>query len=177
MAAADANLSVAIFAAVSALLGPLAAVLVTLYWERTRRSREERQTILQTLLATRGHPADPSYSWAIRTTPLHFSSSKGVLAAHASYMDAVRFKPATDQQERHVEEMGRRQGILISEMLKDLGYRGLTSEQVEAYTAQGWVDREEVTLRAMEALPQIAVSAKRSADSADELLSRMPEKG
>lgn len=172
-----ANLIVAISSIAATLTGPIAAVLITLRWEQIRRSREERQLILQTLLATRGRHADPSYSWAIRTTPLHFARNKEVLSAHASYMDAVRLEPTAENRERADAEIGRRQGILISEMLKDLGYRGLTAEQIEAYTAQGLADREELLMRALQALPHIAISAKRSADASEELIKRMPSPG
>ncbi|HRO02936.1 MAG TPA: hypothetical protein PLS69_04965 [Terricaulis sp.] len=168
------NLVVAICAIVAAVVGPIAAVVITLVWERVRKSREERQLILQTLLATRGRHADPGYSWAIRTTPLHFARNKDVITAHAAYMDAVRLQPTAENRERADAEIGRRQGVLISEMLKDLGYRGLTAEQIEAYTAQGLADREELLMQALRALPHIAISAKRSADASEELIKRMP---
>lgn len=151
----------------AALMGPVAAVCITLAWERHRRVREQQQLLLQTLLATRGRYADPSYSWAIRTVPLHFSSASKVMAAHVSYMDTVRFEPSPENLEKHGEEAGRRLGILISEMLQSLGYKGLSAEQVEQYTARGLADRERLIERALEALPYIAFNAKRSADSAE----------
>ncbi|MET0181274.1 MAG: DUF6680 family protein [Caulobacterales bacterium] len=174
MNAETTNFIVAIGSITAALVGPVAAVLITLRWESIRRSREGRQTLLQTLLATRGRASDPSFSWAIQTTPLHFSQNRSVVNAHALYMDQVRLRVPPEQQAAHDSEIGRRLGLLISEMMKDLGYRGLTSEQIEAYTAQGLADREELFRRALIALPVIAFHANRSADAAEQLLARMP---
>lgn len=153
----------------AALMGPITAVVITLAWERHRRLVDQQLLLLQTLLATRGRYADPSFSWAIRTVPLHFVRSAKVQAAHREYMNAVRYQPAEADRERHEIEMGRRLGILISEMLQVLGYKGLTSEQIEGYTAHGLVMREQLIEQALYALPQIAKSLERSANSAQEM--------
>jgi hypothetical protein len=159
-------------------MGPVLAVIITLVWERHRRAREQQLLLLQTLLATRGRYADPSFSWAIRTIPLHFSGHKAVKSAHSDYMNAVRFEPNDADREKHEAEMGRRLGILISAMLVALDYKGLTAEQVEEYTARGLAMRELWIEQALRALPHIAFSLDKSANAAqkltDNVLSNVP---
>lgn len=156
------------------VLGPILAVAITLWVEHSRRAREAKRTILQALLTTRGRYADPSYSWAIRAARLEFARCPRVIAALDAYLNQVRVRAPNDDVEAHHRESERREGVLISEMLKDLGYAGLTSEQMENYTAQGLADRERLLQLALEALPHIAFSARRSAEAAEQLLKRMP---
>jgi Family of unknown function (DUF6680) len=166
---ADTNLMMGLGMILAAFGGPIAAVLITLAWERSRRKREQKETILQTLLATRGRHADPGYSWAIRTIPMHFSRNAAVMKAHSEYMDIVRLGPTPENEEKQNIEAARRQGLLISEILQALDYKGLTAEQIEVYTARGLADREYLLEQALQALPHIAFSAKRSADYAEEM--------
>ncbi len=66
--------------------------------------------------------------------------------------------------ERQNIEAARRQGLLISEILQALDYKGLTAEQIEVYTARDLADREYLLEQALQALPHIAFSANRSAE-------------
>src|SRR5690349_15407424 len=143
------------------VVGPIAAVAITLIFEHFRRQREAKRSILQTLLVTRGRYADPAYTWAIRAIRLEFAKSSAVMSAYEQYLHAVRLKPAPEQMEQHSREAGRREGLLISEMLKDLGYHGLSSEQIEAYTAEGLAMREELMERALRAIAILPVVADR----------------
>lgn len=169
----DTGLLASVGMILAAVLGPVTAVLITLFWERARRTHDQKQTVLQTLLATRGRYADPGYSWAIRTVPIYFSQNADVMKAHSDYLDSVRLEPSPENRERQDQESGRRQGVLISEILKDLGFKGLTSEQIEAYTAQGLADREILLENALRALPHIAISAKRSADYSEAIATKV----
>lgn len=159
---------------VGIVLGPIFAVAITLITESYRTQREAKRTILHTLLTTRGRYADPGFSWAIRAAHLEFARSPKVRAVLEAYLNQVRIRPTSGAEEPHHRESSRREGVLISEMLKDLGYAGLTSEQIESYTAQGLVDRELIFQYALEAMPHLAISAKRSADAAEEMLKRLP---
>jgi len=158
---------------VAALLGPISAVLITLFWERHRRTHEQKQTVLQTLLATRGRYSDPGYSWAIRTIPMHFAKNSKVMKSHADYLDMVRTAPSVENRETVHRESGRRESVLISEILQALGYKGLSAVQIESYTAQGLTYRERLLEDAMLALPEIARNAKRSADYAQAMAIRL----
>jgi hypothetical protein len=159
---------------VGIVAGPIAAVAISLIFEHFRRQREAKRIILQTLLVTRGRYADPAYTWAIRATALEFARSVPVMAAYEQYLHSVRLKPLPEQAEQHHREAGRREGLLISEMLKDLGYRGLSAEQIEAYTAEGLAAREELIERALKAVAVLPLVADRSAKAAEEMLKRMP---
>ncbi|MEQ3650230.1 hypothetical protein [Hyphomonas sp.] len=77
--------------------------------------------------------------------------------------------------ERQNIEAARRQGLLISEILQALDYKGLTAEQIEVYTARDLADREYLLEQALQALPHIAFSANRSADYAEETKSKFWE--
>lgn len=173
MSAESSNIMLAYSAIFAAICGPISAVVITLVWEQVRRSREQRHTILQTLLATRGRYADPSYSWAIRTLPLSFARNAKVMTAHGNFLNAAREQATDENRERVGIETARREGIMISEILKDLGYRGFTSEQIEAYTAGALADREEVIVQALRALPFLSFQAKRSADAAEAMVARL----
>ncbi|WP_146190686.1 DUF6680 family protein [Marinicauda salina] len=167
MEAETANLILALSAAVAAVIGPTVAVVISLIWEGQRRDRERRENVLQTLLATRGRHADPGFSWAIRTIPVYFNRNAQVMNAHKEFLNAARFKPSEEVKDQAEDETARRQGILISEILKDLGYKGLTSEQIEDYTSEGLYLQDIRMANALDALPHIAISAKRSADASE----------
>ena len=170
MDAQTANSYLAFSAAFAALAGPIAAVLVTLFWERSRRKRERRENVLQTLLATRGRAADPSFSWAIRTIPLYFHENISVQDAHRDFMNAARVIPTDEGRQAADAETARRLGTLISSILIDLGYKGLTSEQIESYTSEGQTQNDRRFTDALDSLPYIALNAKRSADAAEALV-------
>lgn len=173
MSAEATNTILAYSAIFAALCGPIAAVVVTLVWEQVRRSREQRLTLLQTLLATRGRYADPSYSWAIRTLPLAFARNAKVMSSHEAFLNAAREQMTDENRELLSRETARREGIMISEILKDLGYRGFTSEQIEAYTAGALADREVIIEQALKSLPYLSFQAKRSADAAEAMVAML----
>lgn len=159
------------------LVGPIVAVFLTLWIEGRRTRSDAKRAILQTLLTTRGRYADPSYSWAIRAARLEFADAAQVIKALDDYLNQVRITPPADAVESHIQQSERREGILISEMLKNLGYVGLTSQQIESYTAQGLVERERLMTDALRALPIIAINGKRAADASEEMVRRLQSGG
>jgi hypothetical protein len=152
-------------AILAALLGPVCAVSITLWWETRRRKREQKETLLQMLLATRGRYADPGYSWAIRTLPMHFHGNSRVLSAHKSYMDSVRLEPTPENADAVQKESSRREGLLLNELLRALGYGQLTADEIDQYTAKGLAHRELLLEQALKALPDIARATSSSAVS------------
>ena len=148
-------------------IGPISAVIITLIWERVRHARELKFNAIQNILATRGRYSDPLYSTTIRIVPLIFAKSKKVMHAYTGYMDATRLEPNDKNRETVIAESNRRESILISEILADVGYKGLTAEQIESYTSQGLVNRETLVEHALLALPHIAFNVEKSAKASE----------
>ncbi|GAB5459437.1 MAG: hypothetical protein Hens3KO_24670 [Henriciella sp.] len=176
MQAETANILVGVGAILAALIGPCAAVIISRLWEKRHRNFEQRHAALQTILTTRGRYADPAFTQVIRTIPILFFKNPTLLTAHENYMNAARVLMTDENQETVSAELARRLGILTSELLKDLGYTGLSSQQIEEYTAQSLVDREHDIWAALKALPHLANSAARSAHASEVMAKLITEK-
>tara|TARA_R110002073_G_scaffold1785_1_gene12786 strand:- start:1161 stop:1445 length:285 start_codon:yes stop_codon:yes gene_type:complete len=85
-------------------------------------------------------------------------------------MNAARVIPTDEGRQAADAETARRLGTLISSILIDLGYKGLTSEQIESYTSEGQTQNDRRFTDALDSLPYIALNAKRSADAAEALV-------
>lgn len=138
-------------------VGPVIAVVITL-WSQNRSNVRERQTqTLRMLLNTRHLPADPAYSVAINMVPIEFNRQAGIMAAWSSYIAAVRYRASEENTSAHDQEINTKQTQLIFEISKHLGYRLSETEiQSSAYASQGFVNREQLSLQAQVAWIRIA---------------------
>ncbi len=138
-------------------VGPIAAVLITL-WSQSRSGVRDRQTqTLRMLLNTRHLPADPAYSVAINMVPIEFNRQPSIMTAWSSYIAAVRYRASEENKETHNQEINAKQTQLIFEISKYLGYRLSETEiQTSAYASQGFVDREQLNIQAQVAWIRIA---------------------
>ena len=166
------------WAAISAgIIGPITAVVITLVWEKVRRTRELKLNTLQNILVTRGRYSEPLYSATIRSVPIVFSKNKKVMNAYLNYMDATRNIPNDENREKVNNESARRESILITEMLTNVGYKGLTAEKVESYTSVGLVNRDILVENALVALPIIAINARKSAEASEKICDNIISQG
>jgi hypothetical protein len=139
------------------ILGPLSAVVVTL-WRQANDQTQNRQTqTLRMLINTRHMVGDPDYSIAINMIPFDFNRRRSIMVAWDKYMDAVYYKPSPENRERHDLEMGVLQTKLIFEIATYLGYRiSEVDLQRRAYASQSFVDRDQLNIQAQVAWLRIA---------------------
>lgn len=141
------------FAAV--LVGPISAVLVTLWYQSRRQVRDQRLALLRHLIAFRQLPADANFSHAINMIPIEFADKSAVLEAHREFIQSA-FATAVDNQERGAQRAVK-QTRLIYEMAHSLGFKiRETDLQTEGYTSTGFVERDLLFQDAQKAWRDIA---------------------
>ena len=151
---------------VGILIGPIVAVLITLWVDGRRRTREQQTQVMRMLLNSRHLPSDPTYTVAINSIPVEFNSSKRVMAAWHTYIDSVRYKASEENAAALYEDVRAKQTKLIYEMMRSLGYSlAETDIQNSAYAAGGFVDRDKVFMDAWRAWPRIADALENQLDS------------
>ena len=146
---------------VGLFLGPIVAVLLTLYIEGRRRTRDQHIQIMRMLLSTRHLAGDPLYSVAINLIPIEFNDSKPIMAAWRAYIEAVRFKPSEENAQEHNRVLLSRQTKLIFELLKHLNFDlPETDIQTSAYAADAFIQRDNILLGSQLAMADIANSLR-----------------
>lgn len=74
---------------VATVVGPLAAVLISLWIEQRRAKRATRQGLVHTFLNAMNHPGDANYQMAVRAVAVEFRKDTQVMAAHRDFLDAA----------------------------------------------------------------------------------------
>lgn len=141
------------------ILGPIIAVGITLWIEGRRRMRDSRMIVLRQLMATRHLPGDPLYSLAVNLIPVEFNDERSVMAAHKAYHEALRASAAApdDQKRQALEFLVSRQTKMIYAIMQSLGLHASEADiPMEAYAAQGMVDRNALYLKSLEGMVRIA---------------------
>ena len=137
------------------LVGPIAAVIITLWHQGRKQKREQKITLLRHLLAFRQLPADANFSHAINMIPIEFADNIGVLKAHREFIQSAY--ATGDDDEALSQTRGIKQTRLIYEMARSLGFDiRETDLQTEAYTATGFVERDLLMLDGHRAWRDIA---------------------
>jgi hypothetical protein len=150
------------------LVGPLLAVFVQLQAERRKSRRDQQLTTFRMLVGTRHLPSDPAYSTAINMIPVDFNEVKPVMAAHKAYIESITYAPTPENLATHEQQIISKQTKLIFEIGKHLNYNlPETDIQTTAYAAGGFVQRDNLMLRAWEAWPRIANALESQIESAD----------
>jgi hypothetical protein len=140
-------------------LGPIIAVVLTLWIEGSRREHDQKVQVLKALLTTRHLPGDPAYSVAINMIPVEFNKNRTVMAAWQNYMEAVRYRPSPENAEEHLKVTLAKQTKLIFEVMRGLRFKlAETDIQTTAYAADGFIQRDNVFLDAWKSWPRIAVA-------------------
>ena len=74
---------------VATVVGPLAAVLISLWIEHRRAQRATRQGLVHTFLNAMNHPGDANYQMAVRVVAVEFRKDAQVMGAHRDFLDAA----------------------------------------------------------------------------------------
>lgn len=147
-------------------LGPIAAILVSLWRERRSRVRERRMWIFRTLMATRRVAIREEHVSAINQIEVEFYEDRGVMAAWKNYVGHLNSYPrqenVTDQERLEWER--RRNGllaVLLAAIGKRLGFAiGEVEIQEGGYAPEAWQARELAALNALNFLVDLSEGRK-----------------
>ena len=138
-------------------LGPVIAVLVSLWLEKRRKDREQKLITLRVLMTTRHLVGDPNYSAAINLIPVEFSGQPNVQTAYREFIEAAYADVTEDNRDKVIQRTAVKQTRLIFEIAKSMGYKiAETDIQTSAYAADGWISRDNLALDSQKAMRDIA---------------------
>lgn len=103
------------------LLGPIVAVLITMWAERRRAKHQHRSNIVQTILNTRMRVNDVQYQMAIMAVAVEFRDDKEVMAAHREYMNHVAIEPPQGGEQAHGTQTGQKLVALLKLLFDRIG--------------------------------------------------------
>lgn len=109
-------------------LGPIAAVLITLWHQDRKQKFHAKERLFITLMAHRkSFPIAHDWAQALNLIDVIFSENPKVLSAWHSLYDYIHVKPMDQKQfeHRHVE--------LLSEIAKVLGYKNLQQTDIDKF--------------------------------------------
>ena len=136
---------------------PIFAVVITLFIEDRRKSKESKLYIVKMLMSTRHLVGDPMYSAAINLVPIEFHSDKSVVAAYNAYIAVVKFPPTEDNKEIYYKELIAKQTNLIFKILKSTGFNIQETDLLTyAYASDALVQRDNLYLESLLATKEIA---------------------
>jgi hypothetical protein len=162
------------------VLGPVSAVLISLYVEERRQGGRRKWEAIRTLLIGRLNVADPSFQLAINTIPVDFRHDENVMAAWEAYMaavnqlndpkDAMAMKAAADRSSAAITN-------LLEKMLISDGYKPRAAGQIarSPYVSGSSAERYKMQQDALMAVVRVAQSTERMAVANETILERMPE--
>jgi len=143
------------------IIGPIAAVVITLITESSGQKRDRQIQVMRMLLNTRSMPADAAYSVAINLVPVEFNKSSKVMSAWRTYIEAVRFRPTKENEEEQHRLLKAKQTALIFQIMHQLGFElSETDIQTSAYISDGFIQRDNMYLDSLQAMRDIANEIK-----------------
>jgi hypothetical protein len=139
-------------------LGPILAVVISLWRENRREKRDARMRVFGTLMASRGSEIHVDSVRALNSVQVAFSHDEHVLDAWRDLMEHVELPTAA------TPEWGARYQtfllIMLSAMARDLGMRDLAQQirngRFRAYAPRGWGEHEKRIIAAYEYVGRLA---------------------
>lgn len=111
-------------------------------------------------------------------TPIDFNSVMSVMSAHKAYIEQITYQPTPENIAAHEKQIITKQTKLIFEMAKHLKYDlSETDIQTTAYAAGGFVQRDNLMLRAWEAWPRIADALESQSEPAETTENKKSKRG
>lgn len=142
-------------------MGPLSAVLITIWIDRRRRRVDARTQVLRMILTTRRLPSDPAYLMAINLIEVEFNDCADVMQARRDYLELVRQQVSEERWPDHNQRMNAKQATMIYGMMRAVGLRASESEILtDAYISQGFIDRDNLYLDSLKAMRDVAEALK-----------------
>lgn len=103
------------------LIGPIAAVVITMMAERRRAKHQHRSNIVQTILNTRMRANDVQYQMAIMAVAVEYRDDAEVMAAHRAYMNHVAIEPGEGHEQAHNTQTGQKLVALLKLLFDRIG--------------------------------------------------------
>lgn len=139
------------------VIGPIVAVIITLWVDGRRRDRDQKLTVLRMLLTTRHVLADPAYQVAVNLIPAEFGKSRPVMEAYKEFTDAVSVQLDGINDEMIIRNTATKSTRLIYEIARHLKFDiRETDIQARGYLSRGWVERENTAIDSQRAMRDIA---------------------
>ena len=139
------------------LLGPIAAVLISVWLTNRRQRRDQKIIVLRMLLSTRHLASDPGFSVAINLVPIEFGDSKPVVAAYREFIEAVQNPATVTSNVPALQSAAAKSTKLIFEIARNLGFEIRESDIHHAgYAASGWIERDNILLDSQRAMTRTA---------------------
>ena len=166
------------------VIGPIAAVGITLWIENRRKIHEAKLVTLRILMSTRDLPSDPSYQIAVKLIPIEFNDCPSVLSAHREFLEATNVESdgkTRDQQKIIGDHISVKLTRLLFEMSKAAGLQiRETDIQTGSFGTRGFFYRDELlqdSQRAMRDVANILWMQTRllGGEPWDEVTARVPE--
>lgn len=152
------------------VLGPTIGVVITLWVERSRRTKERRLQIVRMLLATRHMPADAQYNVAVNLIPADFNNQPAVMGAWRRYHEIVRERVDVPD---HEKRLNAGQSAMIFQVIRSAGLQFSESDiQAQAYVSEGFVTRDNLYLDSLRAMPELAATLKKQHELMQKLVDR-----
>ncbi len=144
---------------VGIVIGPIAAVLISLGFEARRRRRDQRLIILRLLMTTRHLAGDPGFSAAINLIPVEFAGNRDIQTAYKEFIISAS-TPTTDETRNQISQnTAVKQVKLVHAIARHMGFRiAETDIQAEAYAADAWRLRDNLLLDSQKAMRDIATT-------------------
>jgi len=159
------------------VLGPVIAVSITLWIEHRRRSRERGLQIMRMLLSTRHMPANPQYNAAINLIPAEFNAEREIMDAWRNYNALVREHPRPELADDHQRRVTAAQSTLIYRVMLSVGLKLSEADiQTQAYISQGFVDRDNLYVKSLAALPELAEALKTQVGLTQRIVDAIPSR-
>jgi hypothetical protein len=122
-------------------LGPIGAVLVSLWREKGREKHNRRFYIFRTLMATRGVPAIREHVDALNLVEVDFHGVKSVQDAHRTYLAHLRMVPGPKWGEARLDLLAKLLRALSEEMDMPMGEIDIRNG---GYAPDAWLTREKI---------------------------------
>lgn len=156
---------------IATFVGPIVAVIITLWHQDRSALRERRSNLLRQLAFGRHVPGDPSYSLALTLIPLEWAHDRAVIEKYKSLREHLNNPPNGEV----TAEGNSRIVDLIVAMASSLGYKYDHAALRElGFVSNGMLERDNLYLNSLRAQVEIARHTKRNADVGETVAARMP---
>jgi hypothetical protein len=128
------------------------------------------------LLSTRHIPADGHYCAAVNLIPADFNDQPKVMEAWHKYIEVVSMRPAERDVQSHQKRTYAAQSTLIFQAMRSAGLELSEADiQTEAYVSQAFMDRDQIYMKSLTALSELAEVMKTQSEYTRLMVERIYE--